>query len=346
MSLPGQIYIILIAVHILTVAILYILKQSKISQKFKSSTDHPANTGKVASQIGGLVITPIVLFACFYTFNTLRDIPYFTQLVFCVPFVFLFLIGLVDDLKPIPAWIRLTIHITNAISVTIVILEITQYSGLGQLILALGFLVPSIFMVLAISWFINAVNFIDGMDLFLVVNIIPGCLLLSALGFSEPEFDFISIIFLIFSSALLGFAWFNRPKASVYMGDAGTLCIGFLLGSAAIYILAKYGSVAGFIPFTYIMVDTTYTLIQRASKRQNILKSHNHHAYQVAIRNGKSENSVRINGLILSVVNTGLAQLCFVFEHELLWQMVTAGIALSLSTLVFVSFKKQNLVDA
>lgn len=346
MFLPGQIFIILIAVHLLTIIGFYTVKRHKISQKLKSSSDHPANTGNVASQIGGLVIVPIILCACLLAFNTFRNIPYFTQLVFCAPFIFLFLVGIVDDLKPIPAWIRLTIYIANAISVTIVIFEITQYSGLSQLILTLGVVVPSIFIVLAISWFINAANFIDGMDLFLVVNITPGCLLLSALGFSAPEFYIISIIFLIFSSALLGFVWFNRPQASVYMGDAGTLCIGLLLGSTAIYILAQYGSIAGFIPFMYILVDTTYTVIQRASKKQNILKSHNHHAYQIAMRNGKTESVIRLNCFIVSILNAGLAYLCFLYEHELSWQVISVCIALGLSTVTFIFFKKQKLIDA
>lgn len=340
MSLFGQILIIFITVHSLTIAVFYIVKRSKVSQKLKSSSDHPANIGKVASQIGGLVIMPVVLCACFLIFNTFRNITYSTQLVFCIPFILLFLIGILDDLKPIPAWSRLTIHIANAISVTIIIFEITQFSGLSEVIQTLGIILPSIFMVLAISWLINAVNFIDGMDLFLVANILPGCILLSILGFTDIEFYFISIIFFIFSSALLGFVWFNRPIASIYMGDAGTLCIGLLLGSSGVYILAEYGSIAGFIPFTYILVDTTFTLIKRTLKGQNILKSHNHHAYQIAIRNGKTENVIRLNCFLVSILNTLLAYVCFANDHTFLWQLMTGGIALGLATSIFMFLRK------
>jgi UDP-N-acetylmuramyl pentapeptide phosphotransferase/UDP-N-acetylglucosamine-1-phosphate transferase len=201
-------------------------------------------------------------------------------------------------------------------------------------------------MVLAISWLINAVNFIDGMDLFLVVNIIPGCLLFSILGMNADEFYFISVIYLVFSSALLGFVWFNRPMASIYMGDAGTLCIGLLLSSTAVYILAQYGSIAGFIPFTYIMVDTTYTLLHRAIKGLNVLKSHNHHAYQIAMRNGKTKNSIRLSCFLVSIANAGLAYVCFAYEHAILWQILMAGIALGLSTLTFVFFRKANTIGA
>lgn len=340
MILPGQIFILLIAVHLLTVASFFIVKRSIISEKFKSSSDHPANIGNNAAQLGGLVIVPITFCACLLTFYTVKNIPLDTQLIFCVPFILLFFMGLIDDFKPIPAWIRLTIHIANAISVTILIFEITQYSGLDKLITTLGIFLPTIFMVLAISWMINAVNFIDGMDLFLVANIIPGCILFSVLGFFLPEFDYVSFIFLLFSSALLGFIWFNRPKASIYMGDAGTLCIGFLLGSFAVYILAQYGSVAGFIPFTYILVDTTFTLVKRAVNRQNVLRSHNHHAYQIAMRNGKTENEIRLNCFIITLLNTGFSSLCFVFEHSLLSQFIMACAALTLTAFTFFSFRK------
>jgi UDP-N-acetylmuramyl pentapeptide phosphotransferase/UDP-N-acetylglucosamine-1-phosphate transferase len=346
MILFEQFIIILIAVHLFTTASFYGVKRSKISNRFKSSSDHPANVGNTASQLGGLVIVPVTLCACFLIFKTFNKIPYYTQLVFCMPYVLLYVTGIIDDFKPIPAWIRLTIHIANSFSITIVIFGLTNYDGLGVIISTLGFILPSIFMVLAISWLINAVNFIDGMDLFLVVNIIPGCLLFSVLGMNADEFYFISVIYLVFSSALLGFVWFNRPVASIYMGDAGTLCIGLLLSSSAVYILAEYGSIAGFIPFTYIMVDTTYTLLHRAIKGLNVLKSHNHHAYQIAMRNGKTKNSIRLSCFLVSIANAGLAYVCFAYEHAILWQILMAGIALGLSTLTFVFFRKANTIGA
>ena len=343
MILFGQIFIILIAVHLLTIGSLFVAKRSRISAKFTASSDHPANIGNSATQLGGLVIVPITLCACFLAFYTLKNIPIYTQLIFCVPFLLLYLIGIIDDFKPIPAGIRLSIHIANAISVTIIIFNITQYSGLGEVVSTLGFIVPSIFMILAISWMINSVNFIDGMDLFLVVNIIPGCLFFALLVLGSLEFYYISVIFLTFSSALLGFVWFNRPKASIYMGDAGTLCIGFLLSSCAIYILARYGSIAGFIPFTYILTDTTFTLIQRAIKGENVLKSHNNHAYQIAIRNGKTENRVRFICFMISFANIGMACICFIVEHSFLGQFLMASMALALSTFAFFYFRKPKL---
>lgn len=338
-----QIFIILVAVHLLTIALFYIVKRSKISSKFKSSSDHPANVGNIATQLGGVVIVPVTIFASLIIFFTFKNIPLNTQLVFCAHFTLLFLIGMYDDFQPIPAWVRLTIHIANAISITIIIFQITGYSGLAEVVSILGIITPSIFMVLAISWMINAVNFIDGMDLFLFVNILPGCLLFSVLGFSASELSYISLVLLIFSSALIGFAWFNKPNASIYMGDSGTLCIGFLLSACAVFILAGYGSIAGFIPFTYILVDTTFTLIDRAMKAENVLGSHNHHAYQIARRNGKTENTIRLSCFTINILNTGMAYVCFVFEHSLLWQFFMASIALSLSTFTFFFFRKSKI---
>jgi UDP-N-acetylmuramyl pentapeptide phosphotransferase/UDP-N-acetylglucosamine-1-phosphate transferase len=338
MFLGGKISIILFAVHLLTAVSFYILRRTRISEKFRSSVSHPANFGKTAIQLGGLVIVPISLISCCIIFYTYGHVSLHTQLIICMPFILLFIIGIVDDLKPIPAWTRLIIHVATAISITLIILQTTKYAGLVEITRVLGMILPSVFMVLAITWMINTVNFIDGMDLFLVVNILPGILLFSFLSLILPEYLYISVIFLIFLSSLLGFVWFNRPTASIYMGDSGTLCIGFLLSSNGVFILAQYGSIAGFIPFSYILIDTTFTILNRASKRENLFKTHNHHAYQVASRNGINENTIRFSCFLVCIINASLGYLCFLFEHAILWQCLTAGVSFLLSTIVFFYF--------
>lgn len=338
MFLDEQVLFVLFAVHLSTVISFYILRQNKISEKFRSSISHPANFGKTAIQLGGLVIVPITLIACCITLYLYGDISLNTQLIICILFILLFIIGIVDDFKPILAWARLIIHVAVAISITIIVLQTTWFSGLEKVTSILGIMLPSVVMVLTITWMINAVNFIDGMDLFLVVNILPGVLLFSFLNFLLPEYFCISVIFLIFLSSLLGFTWFNRPAASIYMGDSGTLSIGFLLSSNGILILAQYGSIAGFIPFSYILTDTTFTMLNRASKRQNLFKSHNHHAYQAASRNGIKENTIRFSCFLVCIINASLAYLCFIFEHAILWQCLTAGVSILLSTILFLYF--------
>lgn len=82
-------------------------------------------------------------------------------------------------------------------------------------------------------------------------------------------------------------------------------------------MLAKYGSIAGFIPFTSILVDTTFTLVRIVASGNNPLKSHSGHAYQIAAKNGKSENGIRTLYFTVSAINAFLAFLCFHFDHAI-----------------------------
>lgn len=230
MILNEQIIILLIAVHLVTVFGFFALKHFRLSEKLRSSHTHPANLGNTAFQVGGLVIVPITILAVISLFYMSKSIPLEIQLIFCLPILLLFITGFIDDYQPISATLRLAIQIASVISITIFIYQITEYTGLGKITSAAGYIAPSVFMIITVCWFINTTNFIDGMDLFLVVNVVPGSLLFAFLYLQTGQDFLTSAIFLIFLSSLTGFVWFNRPKASIYMGDAGALCIGALLG--------------------------------------------------------------------------------------------------------------------
>ena len=340
MMLNEDIIIILITVHLITVVLLRALKRIKIFETFRSSITHPAHLGNTAIQIGGLIVIPTVLFSSSIYLYFTEVIPLSKQLPFLIPIILIFLIGFLDDVKSIPAIFRLMIHLANAVSMTVIVFQHTQYAGIEQITAITGLIVPSIIMIIAITWMMNSTNFIDGMDLFLSLNIIPGSLLF-ALLYLITNSDFTSsMIFAISLSSLLGFVWFNRPQASVYMGDSGALCIGFLLGSSAVYILAKHGSIAGFIPFTYILVDTTFTLFIRLRNGRNILKSHSQHAYQLARKNGKGQNYIRYSCFLISIINTIFAYLSFELNHALHWQLLLGSAAFILSTATYFSLKK------
>ncbi len=340
MILSGQIIFALIAVHLVTVIGFFTLKRIKVSEKFRSSHEHPANLGNTALQVGGQVIVPVTIVFSIVLLYISKNIPIGSQLFYSLPIILLFLTGIIDDYKPISAPVRLAIHFASAICITIMLYRLTGYQGLENITSVTGHIVPAIFMIITICWIINTTNFIDGMDLFLVVNVVPGSLLFAFLHLVSNDEIITSLIFLIFLASLAGFTWFNRPKASIYMGDAGALCIGALLGACGVYILAKYGSIAGFIPFAAILVDTTFTLLKIVSGGSNPFKSHSGHAYQIAAKNGKSENKIRSLYLLTSVINTFLAYLCFQYSHEIFWQILLGLIAFGLSTILFFYLRK------
>lgn len=340
MALHGETVWLLLVVHIVSVIGFITLKKYHLAERLRSSDIHPANLGKTALQLGGVIIVPLILAVNLFTLNYFSVAPIKLQILVILPFVLLFLTGLLDDFQSIKAPIRLMIHFINTTSIIIAIYQVTNFEGLNVYTANLGVVIPAIFLILATTWMINTTNFIDGMDLFLFLAILPGSLL-AMMHYSITGYDVaLSFVFSIFVSALLGFAWFNMPKACIYMGDSGTLCIGLLLGGYSSYILAEYGSIAGFIPFAYILVDATFTLLMRLKNKKYIFKSHNQHAYQIARQLGKSETSIRSYCFIVSVLNTLFAYLCLMMDHVILWQLLSGVAAFSISTVVFFIFKK------
>ncbi len=335
MNLSPTIISTLILVHLVTVILLFILKRSSILENFRSSKNHPASQGDTAIQAGGIVIIPVSLCILVILLNSLTSVTFAIQIASLIPIITLFFVGFIDDLKPISAFFRLVLHFLSATLITFLIYQLTGFSGLEEMTSLVGFFFPAVFMILAISWMINTTNFIDGMDLFLAISILPGIILFAFLHWLFDSEIILSLGYLILLSAMLGFVWFNRPKASIYMGDAGTLVLGFILGSTGVYIFARYGSIAGFIPFAYTLVDTTFTLIIRIINGLNPLKSHNQHAYQIAVKNGKSDTSIRTFCLIANITNTICAYLCFHYNHDLYWQLLLGIISFSISTYLF-----------
>jgi UDP-N-acetylmuramyl pentapeptide phosphotransferase/UDP-N-acetylglucosamine-1-phosphate transferase len=333
----------LIAVFVVSFVSIASLVRANITEKLRSSSHHPANFGKTAIQVGGLVIIPVTVITGLVYYYLVANISLYNLILFAIPVLFLFAIGVIDDINPISAPIRLAAHLVNAGYITVFTFELTGFIGLREIITWVGFFLPAVFMLLAITWMINSINFIDGMDWFLVSTILPGVILYSSLQYLLPQGFLLSNLFLLLLSALLAFSWFNKPSASVYMGDAGTLCIGLFLGINGIFILAVYGSIAGFMPFAYILVDTTYTLIIRIFTKLHPFKSHNHHAYQIARRNGCNETVIRGICFLSSIFNTLLALVCFEMGHTLAWQLMLGGIALMTSSGVFMFLRSDYL---
>lgn len=145
----------------------------------------------------------------------------------------LHILGLIDDRRPMGPLIKLGVMV--ATSAAVVVLTDSRL---------LSFLAPSVggpwlSYLLAVLWLVaitNAMNFMDNMDGLTagVATIAASCFLGATLVSPQPQW-FIAATLALLIGACLGFLLFNFPrpptgKASIYMGDGGSLVIGFLLG--------------------------------------------------------------------------------------------------------------------
>jgi UDP-N-acetylmuramyl pentapeptide phosphotransferase/UDP-N-acetylglucosamine-1-phosphate transferase len=189
-------------------------------------------------------------------------------------------VGLIDDIRSIPVLPRLTLQ---AIAVGLVV-----FSGAGDLriVPACPFWIERGLILLAGLWFVNLVNFMDGLDWMTVAEVVPvsgAIVILGSLG-QVPASTTIAAAALC--GAMLGFAPFNRPVAKIFLGDVGSLPIGLLLGWCLLQLAYQQHLAAALLLPLYYLADATVTLLRRLVGREPFWAAHRSHFYQRATDHG------------------------------------------------------------
>ncbi|MFZ1150121.1 MAG: glycosyl transferase, partial [Xanthobacteraceae bacterium] len=119
-----------------------------------------------------------------------------------------------------------------------------------------------ILLLIGALWFVNLVNFMDGLDWMTVVEAVPITGALAAIGLLGflPWQD--TVISLALCGAMIGFAFFNRPVAKLFLGDVGSLPIGLLLGWLLLVLAGSGARTATVLLPLYYLADSTITLLR------------------------------------------------------------------------------------
>ncbi len=207
--------------------------------------------------------------------------------------VALAIVSWIDDLRGLPPLPRLSVQIA-AVALGL--------AALSQEGLIFQGLLPPVLDGLAAAvcwlWFVNLFNFMDGIDglagaeaasigfgLFFVA-IVAGDMVAPAL----PA--------LALAGAVLGFLWWNWHPARVFLGDVGSVPLGYLLGWLLLTAAAAGNwQVAVILPL-YFLADATITLLRRLARGAKIWQAHREHFYQKAVIRGMSHT--RVAGAVLA----------------------------------------------
>lgn len=173
---------------------------------------------------------------------------------------FLFFVGLVDDILHIKPYQKLIGQIIGAAAVVNYGLTLPWTRS------------PSIDVVITIFWLIgitNAINLLDNMDGLAtgIAAIASGFLAVNFIATGQPM---AAVMMAVFTGALIGFLVYNSHPASIFMGDCGSMFIGFFLASASLVNLAG-GRSRSFLPVLAVPIlvlfipifDTTFVTILR-----------------------------------------------------------------------------------
>jgi UDP-N-acetylmuramyl pentapeptide phosphotransferase/UDP-N-acetylglucosamine-1-phosphate transferase len=212
----------------------------------------------------------------------------------------LVLLGAADDLHSLGAPVKLAVQ---AVAIALML------AGLPGDLHVLGPL-PAWFeralLFVGALWFVNLVNFMDGIDWMMVAEVVPitaGVAIIGALGALPAQ---ALLVALALNGAMLGFAPFNRPVARLFMGDMGSLPIGLLIAWLLIMVAGAGHVTAAILLPLYFVADTGVTLWRRVRNGERLWLAHRTHFYQRARDSGLTNMQIIAR---VGAVNAGLVGL-------------------------------------
>jgi len=234
------------------------------------------------------------------------------------------IVGAVDDIRSIEVMPRL---LSQALAVAIVIAVLpAEFTILPSL----PWWIEGLLLLIGGVWFVNAVNFMDGIDWMTVAEVVPVGAALAVFGMLGLLPGYAVVVALALLGAMLGFAPFNKPVARLFLGDVGSLPIGLVLGWLLLLLAGRGQLAAALLLPLYYLADATLTLFRRMANGERVWQAHRTHFYQRATQGG-----LPVSEVVASVfaVNVLLAALALVTVLTASW-IITAGALLGGALLV------------
>ena len=189
-----------------------------------------------------------------------------------------------DDIRSLPALPRLAAHLAAAAAAVLILVPSAGWS-----------LAVTLAVVLAIAWMTNLFNFMDGSDGLAGGMALIGFVAYAVAARGTPA---LALTCAAFASASAGFLAWNLPPARVFMGDAGSIPLGYLAGALGLAGFAAGAWPAWFpvVVFGPFIVDASLTFARRVVRREPFWRAHRSHAYQRLVLGGWSHRRLAIAG--------------------------------------------------
>ncbi|HEV2916063.1 MAG TPA: MraY family glycosyltransferase [Pyrinomonadaceae bacterium] len=268
----------------------------------RSNAERRAQT-KSMPRLGGVAIYTSVLVTLALSALPLVDnlITQFVRansrqlLVILLPATLVFMLGIYDDVRGTSAPFKLSAQMTAAVLFYVLggRVEALSVPFVGTVVLP-----PILGFALTLVWVVgitNAFNLIDGMD-----GLAAGAALFSSLVIMVVSImsgdPLVTLTAIALCGALLGFLRYNFNPASIFMGDSGSLFVGFTLAALSVQGSQKASTaIAVAIPlmtFAVPMVDTAFTILRRFLSGQPLMKGDREHIHHMLLERGWSQRRV------------------------------------------------------
>jgi len=221
---------------------------------------------------------------------------------------FIAVVGGVDDVRPLPVVPRLVLQMLAAFAAIAVM-------PADMRIAPVPWWAERLCLLLALLWFINLTNFMDGIDWITVAEMVPVTASLVLLGAYAKLPQPAMILALALLGAMLGFAPFNKPVAKLFLGDVGSLPIGLLVGWMLLRLAQAGEAAAAVLLPLYYLADASVTLARRAAAGEPFWQAHRSHFYQRAGDMGFTVPEI-VGRVLLTNVALALLALLTVAWHQ------------------------------
>lgn len=312
-----------IAAALVTMLLTIVILFSKFGCKIQDIPNERSLHSAPIPRIGGIGLMAGVLTGWALMFTSLA-----WWLV--LPLIVLFIVSLLDDMHGLPVRQRLPAHLLAAAILV----------GGSGLLTSQGVLLALVVVLLTV-WMTNLYNFMDGSD-----GLAGGMALFGFTFYGIAALiahnDTLAMLNFSISAAALGFLFFNFPPAKAFMGDAGSIPLGFLAAAMGLWGWQQ-GCWAAWFPllaFSPFIADASVTLVKRTLRGVKITEAHREHYYQHAIQLGWSHRNVALieYALMLGSGTSALFALGLTFPWQLL--LAWTGFYGALMLLLDAAWKK------
>lgn len=230
-------------------------------------------------------------------------------------------LSLLDDVRGVPAAMRLVVHLVTVFA----FLAAGDFTGWTLIIVAL-----------LVVWMTNLYNFMDGADGLAGGMAVIGfgtLAMASWMGGVTELATFCAII----AAAALGFLVFNFPPARLFMGDVGSIPLGFLAAALSIHGIKKnvWPWIFPLLVFSPFILDASVTLVKRVLRGERVWRAHRVHYYQRLVLMGFTHRKLVLMAYTLMIGFSGAALALWAFPQYSAWLLtLTAAIYLAIFLLI------------
>ena len=264
-----------------TLLIITILLLSKVGKEIQDVPNERSLHDAPIPRIGGVGMIVAILLSWMLMFMSLAW-------WIVIPLLALFTVSLIDDKRGLPVRQRLLVHVAAAVVLVL---------GSG---IATQSIVLAVLVLLGAIWMTNLYNFMDGSDGLAGGMTFFGFTMYGVAAMMHGD-DTQAMLNFSIGAAALGFLYFNFYPAKVFMGDAGSIPLGFLAAAMGVWgwQLGHWPAWFPLLVFSPFVVDATVTLLKRSVCRKSIWLAHREHYYQRLVQLGWGHRNVALLGYVL-----------------------------------------------